>query len=450
MKKYLFLLLIGASYLKSSAGDYSPPLASNDGSPIKKETIISFVFGRKINQPVSIYVNRETYKNFLENQLSLKKLNYPSHYNSSMTLEDLLNKLEWVKGSKFNESFYKNTGVHKKTGAIEILTSLYPDWGSLPSTLENGTSIGYWSLVDGNFVDPWIKDNCGNIILSNIPQFKPSLDDKVEQPQKEYANLPCRMGRIEMGKYDIENGVTYGRFSADGRYHYLNRNGSWSELINGEWVEIICEIKPVTKVAKPILVTGCDNVIYVKDGNNVDGYEMFNFGTIALKNGVWYRKRSDGQFEELCEVKIAQKNNHVETTQTVYGCNCGQQNVCQYHQQNYCNNGYPNQIFTYTRSNNFSLGLRYEPDRPQERIIYRDRPQPRQRRQEMTNWGNSYPMDSGNQKPQQNTNWGNSYSMDSGNQRNNYNNNNYTNNNDNNRPFDMSGRINGVGERVGQ
>lgn len=404
MKKYLFLLLIGASSLKSSAGDYSPPLASNDGSPIKKETIISFVFGRKINQSVSIFVNRETYKNFLENQLSLKKLNYPSHYPSSMTLEDLLNKLEWVKGSKFNESFYKNTGVHKKTGAIEILTSLYPDWGSLPATLENGTSIGYWSLVDGNFVDPWIKDNCGNIILSNIPQFKPSLDDKIEQPQKEYANLPCRMGRIEMGDYDIERGITHGRFSADGRYHYLNRNGSWSELINREWVEIICPEQPETVIERKTV------------------YKKTIIDTVFVKE-------------------------YVQNTQTLYTF----EQPISYQQQNCCNNGYANQNVTYARSNNFSFGLRYEEDRPQQRIIYQDRPQPRQRRQEMTDWGNSYSFDSGNQMSQQNSNWGNSYSMDSGNQRNNYNTNNYnTNNNDNNHSFDRSGYVNGVNERVGQ
>ena len=374
MKKLLLLLLITASFLKTEAGAYYAPIVSNDGSPIKKETIIAFVFGRKTSQSITVYVSREVYKNSLENQLSVRKLAYPQYYNADMTLEQWLNKLEWVAGSKFNQQWYKNTGVNKTTGALEILTSLYSDWGSLPATLHNGNTIGYWCYVYGTFVDPVIKDNCGNIIFSNIP-VKP-LEEDEEQPQKEYATLPCSRERIEMGEYDTEEGVTYGRLSADGMYYYRNRDKSWHHKnAAGGWDSIVCPVEETQ-----IIETHRKIVKLIQVVDTVREYR--------------------------------------ETTATVYSCrlhyNCnGSCQQYQYQQQ-------PQFFVQQQRSVGVSVNFSSNPQRQ----FFYEQQQPQQYRgqAQQIDWRNSRQFDGGEQYQNQN-NWTDPYPFGGGNQ----NQNDYTN-----------------------
>ncbi len=407
MKKLVFLLLIGASFLKTSAQKkeiiHNAFFKDTSGAEVSKETIIDYIqngenvpqfgyFKSKTGQVIKVYV---VYGNFIEHlnsKLEYAKKNNPKIYPKDMTLEEVLQKLIPVSGYDpvFSINSFKNTGVNIYTKKIE---AVYSDWAPLPKTTKNGTTIRYWSVKEGDFIDPWFKGNCGNSPFSKVIFSEGNLDSYEEAPQKEYATLPCDRKRIEMGNYDVENGITYGRFSADGRYHYLNRDGSWSELINGEWVKIICpEEKEAIIERKTVYKKTIIDTVFVKE--------------------------------------------YIQNNQTVYTF---EQPKCN-HQFN-CNSGCNNQnqnVYYNQRDWGFGFNLSLSPDQRGERIVYRERPQQyRDQQPQQTSCGNSYPFGGGNQFVNS-TSGG--YPFGGGN--------NFT--NTNNGSFDGPGTIYGVHERVGQ
>lgn len=385
MKRIVFLLLIGASFLKTSAQKkeiiHNAFFKDTSGAEVSKETIIDYIqngenvpqfgyFKSKTGQVIKVYVVFGNLIEHLNSKLDDAKKNNPKIYPNAMTLEEVLQKLVPVSGYDpvFSTNSFKNTGVNIYTKKIE---AVYSDWAPLPKTTKNGTTIRYWSVKEGDFIDPWFKGNCGNSPFSKVIFFEGNLDSYEEAPQKEYATLPCDRTRIEMGNYDVENGITYGRFSADGRYHYLNRDASWSELINGEWVKIICpEEKETIIERKTVYKKTIIDTVFVKE------YVQNNQTLYTFQN---------------------------PTCNHQFNCNSG------------CNNQNQNVYYANQRDWGFGFNLSLSPDQRGERIVYRERPQQYRGQPQQISWDNSRQFDGGERYSTPQIDWNNSYSFNGGN-----------------------------------
>jgi hypothetical protein len=233
---------------------------------------------------------------------------------------DLVEGLEIKTGAEINGVlFIQNSGVDAR-GYLFFGNKkpLDPTWlflcyhGVPMFKITGGLTGPCFNLIRCTFVEGWTGKE----------------PEKQKQPEpKEYLNLPCDNQKIEMGEYEVSNDTVYGRISKDGRYYYHYSDGVWYKNNNGNWDKIICpqtqEVKTTSVVyQEPVFVIACDNTSYKKEGYSINGYEMYNFGEIAFKNGQWYKKRPDGVFDLLCKAEFAEeepkKEGYYEVNKTKY------------------------------------------------------------------------------------------------------------------------------------